>query len=158
MAAWWASTSARATSQVVCRRWSTRESNSSAAAVLSVVSLIDTDRDTTFGYMLDELTRGELLEAPVEREQRVTPLELFFDLVFVFAITQVTAFLYHDPTWTRLLQAIAILIALWIAWSGYVWLGNTAATDEGTIRVVLFTAMGAVLIASRAVPHAFGKD
>jgi low temperature requirement protein LtrA len=108
--------------------------------------------------MLDELTRGELLEAPVEREQRVTPLELFFDLVFVFALTQVTAFLYHDPTWKRLVQAIAILIALWIAWSGYVWLGNTAATDEGTIRVVLLTAMGAVLIASLAVPHAFGKD
>src|SRR5580765_384052 len=108
--------------------------------------------------MLDELTRGALLEAPVEREQRVTPLELFFDLVFVFALTQVTAFLYHDPTWTRLVQAIAILTALWMAWSGYVWLGNTAGTDEGTIRVVLLTAMGAVLIASLAVPHAFGKD
>ncbi len=108
--------------------------------------------------MLDGLTRVEPLEAPAEREQRVTPLELFFDLVFVFAITQVTAFLYHDPTWTRLLQAIAILMALWIAWSGYVWLGNTAGTDEGAIRVVLFTAMGAVLVVSLAVPHAFGRD
>jgi low temperature requirement protein LtrA len=108
--------------------------------------------------MLDERTRGELLEAPVEPEQRVTPLELFFDLVFVFAITQVTAFIYHDPTWTRLLEAVAILMALWIAWSGYVWLGNTAGTDEGTIRVVLFAAAGAVLVASLAVPHAFGKD
>jgi hypothetical protein len=60
--------------------------------------------------MLDEVTRDELLEAPPEREQRVTALELFFDLVFVFAITQVTAFLYHDPTWLRLLEAFAILM------------------------------------------------
>src|SRR5205807_7988101 len=107
---------------------------------------------------VDELTREELLEAPVEREQRVTALELFFDLVFVFAITQVTAFVYSDPTWLRLLEALALLAVLWIAWSGYVWLGNTAASDEGAIRVVLLGAMGPLLIASLAVPNAFGKD
>ena len=55
--------------------------------------------------MLDEAVRDDLLEAPVEREQRVTALELFFDLVFVFAITQVTGFLYHDPTWTRVAES-----------------------------------------------------
>src|SRR5205809_2500667 len=109
-------------------------------------------------WMLDELTREELLEAPVEREQRVTALELFFDLVFVFAITQVTGFLYHDPSWLRLLEALAILMVLWFAWSSYVWLGNRAGTDEGTTRVVLLGAMGPLLIASLAVPHAFGKD
>ena len=107
---------------------------------------------------VDELTREELLEAPVEREQRVTALELFFDLVFVFAITQVTAFVYSDPTWLRLLEALALLAVLWIAWSGFVWLGNTAASDEGAIRVVLLGAMGPLLIASLAVPRAFGKD
>jgi low temperature requirement protein LtrA len=108
--------------------------------------------------MLDERTRDELLEAPVEREQRVTALELFFDLVFVFAITQVTTFLYSDPTWVRLLEALAILAVLWQSWSEYVWLENTAATDEGLMRVVMFAAMGAVLVASLSVPHAFGKD
>jgi low temperature requirement protein LtrA len=108
--------------------------------------------------VLDELTRDALPEAPVEREQRVTALELFFDLVFVFAITQVTGFLYRDPTWVRLLEALAILMALWFAWSGYVWLGNAAGTDEGTIRVVLLGAMGPLLIASLAVPRVFGKD
>jgi low temperature requirement protein LtrA len=108
--------------------------------------------------MLDEVTREELLEGPVEREQRVTALELFFDLVFVFALTQVTGFLYHDPSWLRLLEALALLMVLWISWSGYLWLGNTAGTDEGAIRVVLFTAMGAVLVVSFAVPNAFGKD
>jgi low temperature requirement protein LtrA len=94
----------------------------------------------------------------VERDQRVTALELFFDLVFVFAITQVTGFIYHDPSWTKLLEAVAILMVLWFAWSGYAWLGNTAGTDEGAIRVVLLAAMGPLLVASLAVPHAFGKD
>jgi low temperature requirement protein LtrA len=110
--------------------------------------------------MLDEAeaVRHELLEAPLEREQRVTALELFFDLVFVFAITQVTGFVYHDPTWTRLAEAFAILMVLWFAWTGYAWLGNTAGSDEGPMRVVLLAAMAPLLVASLAVPHAFGKD
>jgi low temperature requirement protein LtrA len=108
--------------------------------------------------MLDEAVRDQLLEAPVERKQRVTALELFFDLVFVFAITQVTGFLYHDPTWTRLVQAFAILMVLWFAWTAYAWLGNTAGSDEGAMRVVLLAAMAPLLVASLAVPHAFGKD
>src|SRR5205823_6198673 len=83
---------------------------------------------------LDEAVRDDLLEAPVEREQRVTALELFFDLVFVFAITQVTGFLYHDPTWTRVAEAFAILMVLWFAWTAYAWLGNTAGSDEGRMR------------------------
>jgi len=99
-----------------------------------------------------------LFEAPEERVQRVTPLELFFDLVFVFAITQVTGFVSAAPSWTRLAEGLAILAVLWFAWSGYAWLGNTANTDEGLVRVILFAAMGAMLIASLAVPHAFGAD
>jgi low temperature requirement protein LtrA len=108
--------------------------------------------------VLDELTQRAPVEKEVEAEQRVTALELFFDLVFVFAITQVTAFIYRDPTWLRLLQAFAILMVLWFAWSGYVWLGNTAATDGGAFRVVLLAAMAPLLVASLAVPHALGED
>jgi hypothetical protein len=63
-------------------------------------------------HLNEELTRDQLLEAPVG--QRVTALELFFDLVFVFAITQVAGFLYRDPTWVRLVQALAILMVLWL--------------------------------------------
>jgi low temperature requirement protein LtrA len=99
-----------------------------------------------------------LLEAPEEREQRVTPLELFFDLVFVFAITQATGFVSAAPSWTRLVEGLAILAVLWFAWSGYAWLGNTANTDDGLMRVILLAAMAAMLIASLAVPHAFGSD
>jgi low temperature requirement protein LtrA len=99
-----------------------------------------------------------LEDTPAEVEQRVTALELFFDLVFVFAITQVTGFVSGDPTWTRLVEGMAILAALWWAWESYVWLGNTAGSDEGTVRVVLLSAMGAMLVASLAVPRAFGDD
>jgi low temperature requirement protein LtrA len=107
--------------------------------------------------MLDELAPTPVADLTLEEEQSVTALELFFDLVFVFAITQVTGFLYHDPSWTRLVEALAILGALWWAWSGYAWLGNTAGTDEGLFRVVLLGVMGPLLVASLAVPGAFGE-
>jgi low temperature requirement protein LtrA len=83
---------------------------------------------------------------------------LFFDLVFVFAITEVTSFLTHNQSWRGLLDATAILMVLWFVWSGYVWLGNVAGTDEGAMRVVLLVAVGPMLVAGAAVPHAFGKD
>jgi low temperature requirement protein LtrA len=107
--------------------------------------------------MLDEATHTEP-ELALETEQSVTALELFFDLVFVFALTQVTGFLYRDPTWLRLVEALALLMALWFAWTAYAWLGNTAGTDEGAIRVVMLGAMGPLLLASLAVPEAFGDD
>jgi low temperature requirement protein LtrA len=64
-------------------------------------------------------------EQYVEREQRVTPLELFFDLVFVFGFTQVTTVLSDDPTWGGLGHGLLILAALWWAWAAYAWLTNT---------------------------------
>jgi low temperature requirement protein LtrA len=93
-----------------------------------------------------------------EERKKVTSLELFFDLVFVFAITQVSGFVSADPTWTRLLEGLAILAVLWFAWSGFAWLGNTADADEGFVRLMLLGAMAAMLIAAIAVPHAFGSD
>jgi low temperature requirement protein LtrA len=102
----------------------------------------------------DDRVEGEVVEV----EQQVSPLELFFDLVFVFAITQVTGFIAHDPSWTGLFEGLAILAALWFSWESYVWLANRAASDEGAVRVVLLSAMGALLVASLAVPHAFGED
>jgi len=97
-------------------------------------------------------------ESEQEAEKRVTSLELFFDLVFVFAITQVTGFVSLDPTWGRLLEGVAILSVLWFAWSGYAWLGNSADAEDGFVRLLMLAAMAAMLIASLAVPHAFGSD
>jgi low temperature requirement protein LtrA len=92
------------------------------------------------------------------REERVLPLELFFDLIFVFAITQVTGLVSDHPTWTGLLQGLLVLGVLWWSWTAYAWLTNTVDPEEGPVRLALFAAMGAMLIASLAVPDAFGDD
>jgi low temperature requirement protein LtrA len=97
-------------------------------------------------------------EQRLEREQRVTPLELFFDLVFVFAITQVTSFLSSNPTWGGLFRALLLLSMLWWAWSGYAWLTNTLDPDEGAVRLAMLAAMAAMLIMSLAAPRAFSRD
>ena len=91
-------------------------------------------------------------------EERVTPLELFFDLIFVFAITQVTGFVVEDPTWAGLVKGLLVLGVLWWAWAAYAWLTNTINPEEGAVRIAMFAAMGAMLIASLAVPDVFGDD
>jgi len=93
-----------------------------------------------------------------EREQRVTPLELFFDLVFVFAFTQVTSLLSHDPTWGGLLRGLLLLGTLWWPRSAYAWLTNTLDPEEGAVRLAVFAAIAAMLVASLAAPGAFGSD
>ncbi|MDS0292639.1 low temperature requirement protein A [Halogeometricum luteum] len=92
-------------------------------------------------------------------ERSVTPLELFFDLVFVFAFTQVSSLLAHDLTWTGFASGAALLAALWWAWVGYSWL--TGAVDAEAVlpvRLVVLTAMAAMLLVALAVPDAFGDD
>src|SRR4051812_11471550 len=93
-----------------------------------------------------------------EGEERVTPLELFFDLVFVFAITQVTGLVSANPTWTGVAEGIVVLGLLWWSWTAYAWLTGTVDPEEGVIRLSIFGAMGAMMIASLAVPHVFGDD
>src|SRR5687768_1995463 len=94
----------------------------------------------------------------VAEEKRVAPLELFFDLVFVFALTQVTALMSEDPTWGGLGRGLLILSALWWAWGAYAWLTNYVAAEEDVERLLILAVMGAFLIAALAVPEAFGDD
>ena len=91
-------------------------------------------------------------------EHQVTPLELFFDLVFVFAITQVTSLLADDPTWRGVVRGMLVLAALWWAWTGYCWLTSAMDVDEGGVRLTMLASMGAMLIVALAVPGAFGDD
>jgi low temperature requirement protein LtrA len=91
-------------------------------------------------------------------EHAVTPLELFFDLVFVFAITQVTSLITHDPTWHGVFRGMLVLAAVWWAWSGYAWLTSTLDVDEGGVRLAMLAAMTAMLGVALAVPGAFGDD
>ena len=90
-------------------------------------------------------------ELHAEREQRVTPLELFFDLVFVFAFTQVTTVLSDNPTWSGLGHGLLILAALWWAWAAYAWLTNTVDPDVGAVWGAMLVAMAAMFVAAALV-------
>ena len=94
----------------------------------------------------------------VEDEHPVAPLELLFDLVFVFAFTQVTTLLTDHPTWEGLGQALLIMTALWWAWAAYAWLTNTIDAEVGPVLAAMFVAMGAMFMAALSVPGAFGAD
>ncbi len=87
----------------------------------------------------------------------VTPLELFFDLVFVLAITQCTALMANEPTWTGLAKGVLVLGMLWWAWVGYAWLTSVVDPEEGAVRLTIFAAMAAFLVAGLCVPRAFGE-
>jgi low temperature requirement protein LtrA len=94
--------------------------------------------------------------ATAEREQRVAPLELFFDLVFVLSFTQVTAAMAGDPSWEGLGEGMLILAAVWWAWAAYGWLTNAIDPDEDLNRMAVLSAMAAMLVVSLAIPEAFG--
>ena len=87
-------------------------------------------------------------------ERRVSTFELFFDLVFVFAFTQVTASLAHDLNWTGLVHGLLVFAVLWWAWGAYAWLTNAVPT-EGAPRLVLLAGMASMLVVALAVPTAF---
>jgi low temperature requirement protein LtrA len=98
------------------------------------------------------------LVRPDDAEARVSPLELFFDLVFVFALTQVTAFMADEPTFAGMGRGLMILAIMWWAWGGYAWLTTTVDPELGKPRVVMFLAMGALLVVALATPGAFSGD
>jgi low temperature requirement protein LtrA len=93
-----------------------------------------------------------------ETLRTVTPLELFFDLVYVFAFTQVTAMLSSEPTGIVLAQGVLILAALWWSWGAYAWLASAINPEDGYPRLIMFAAMGGMLVAALAVPTSFQHD
>jgi low temperature requirement protein LtrA len=86
---------------------------------------------------------------------RVTPAELFFDLVFVYAITQVTALIAADPSWRRLLGGMVVMALLWWCWCCFAWLGNVVRADSGAMLTVLVSVMAVVLIVSLTLPEVY---
>jgi low temperature requirement protein LtrA len=91
-------------------------------------------------------------------EEAVKPLELFFDLVFVLALTQCTALMADDPTWEGLARGLLILGALWWSWVGYSWLTSVVDPEEGMVRFAIFAAMAGLLVVALCVPEAFDDD
>ena len=100
-------------------------------------------------------SRSRRLTAVMRQEERVTPLELFFDLVFVLALTQCTALMAEEPTWEGLGQGLLVLGVLWWSWVGYAWLTSVVDPEEGAVRLAIFAAMAALLVAALCVPEAF---
>src|SRR3954453_8511461 len=88
-------------------------------------------------------------------EVRVSTLELFFDLVFVFTITQLTAVLAGRPTGIGLLRVSLMLVVIWWMYGGYAWLTNVVAPDRVGYQLLLLGGMAAFLVLSLAIPTAF---
>ena len=100
----------------------------------------------------------ETEQTAVDDERRTTPVELLWDLVFVFAITQVTTLLWRDLTWRGFGRAMLVLALVWWAWSAYVWAANAQVADSPTLRACLLISSVAIFITGLSVPHAFGSE
>ena len=88
--------------------------------------------------------------------EQVSPLELFFDLVFVLALTQCTQLMSDHPSWGGMGKGLLVLGLLWWAWVGYSWITSVVDPEDDSVRLVIFAAMAAMLIVALAVPRAFG--
>jgi low temperature requirement protein LtrA len=90
--------------------------------------------------------------------RRTAPVELLWDLVFVFAVTQVTTLLRSDLTWAGFGRSMLVLALMWWAWSAYVWVTNAQDPDGPVLRASLLAAGGVIFITGLAVPHAYGSE
>ena len=97
-------------------------------------------------------------ETPAEQERRASFLELFFDLVFVFALTRVTALILTDTTLAGFGRAALVLGLVWWAWSAYAWMTNAIDIERSSVRVLLLTATAGSFVMALAVPHAYGRE
>jgi low temperature requirement protein LtrA len=82
-------------------------------------------------------------------------VELFFDLVFVFALTQVTAFMADELNWQGILRGVLVLMLLWWAWTAYAWLANVASAEERPIKLAILAGMAAMFVLALCIPEAF---
>jgi len=103
-------------------------------------------------------SRSPRLTAVLREGERVMPLELFFDLVFVLALTQCTALMADEPTWEGLAKGVLVLGVMWWSWVGYSWLTSVVDPEEGTVRLAMFAAMAALLVVALCIPGAFGDE
>jgi low temperature requirement protein LtrA len=95
---------------------------------------------------------------PIAEERRTSPVELLWDLVFVFAVTQVTTLLSRDLSWAGLGRSMLVLALVWWAWSAFVWAANAQDTGSPTLRLVLLLAMVLTFVAGLSLPHAFEDE
>jgi low temperature requirement protein LtrA len=99
--------------------------------------------------------RGMLGAISSEEGHRVTTLELFFDLAFVFAFTQLSRLMAQEHDALGVVQALVILALLWWSWTAYGWLANLAHADAGIVRIAMIVAMTAMLVVGLVVLEAY---
>ena len=92
---------------------------------------------------------------PTEEGHRATTFEIFFDLVFVFALTRIIAFMAQPPTPLILAQGLVLLLLLWRSFVAYAWLGNQVRADVGLVRTGMLGAMTAIFVAAMVIPDAW---
>ena len=97
-------------------------------------------------------------EQAIAGERRTSPIELLWDLVFVFAVTQVSALLSRDLAWRGLGRSLLVLALVWWAWSAFVWAANAEEEEAPTLRLILLMGMVLIFIAGLAIPRAFGSE
>jgi low temperature requirement protein LtrA len=98
-----------------------------------------------------------IIRTLTDREQRATFFELFFDLVYVFAVTQLSHHLLADISWAAAAQTAFMLVALYWAWNYTTWMTNWFDPDTVPVRLVLVFVMAASLLLAVAVPEGFGE-
>jgi low temperature requirement protein LtrA len=103
-----------------------------------------------------ETAQRRRLTAAMREGEQVSPLELFFDLVFVLAITQCTQFMSNHPTWEGVARGLLVLGLLWWSWVGYAWVTSVVDPEDDAVRLVIFAAMAGLLLVALAVPDVFG--
>src|SRR5215212_10842463 len=103
------------------------------------------------GGMATETVSERRPHAAMREGERVSPLELFFDLVFVLAITECTQLMSDHPTWGGLARGLLVLGLLWWSWVGYAWLTSAVDPEDDAVRAVIFVAMAGILLAAISV-------
>src|SRR4051794_10507328 len=91
----------------------------------------------------------------MSEERRTTPVELLWDLVFVFAITQVTSLIAQDLSWANVGRGLLVLALVWWAWSAFVWATNAADPDSAVLRAVLLVATLLIFVCGLVLPRAW---
>jgi low temperature requirement protein LtrA len=97
------------------------------------------------------------LRRPLTTEEihRVTTFEVFFDLVFVFAIIRITIFITNPISAETLAEGVLLVLLLWWSWSAFAWVGNQSRADTGLVRAGVTVAMAAVFVAGLVIPDAW---
>jgi len=102
--------------------------------------------------------RHEAPPAPPESERRTAPIELLWDLVFVFAVTRVTTLLAADLSWTGFGRSMLVLALVWWAWSAFAWATDAEDPDSTGFRLALMLGACLIFVAGLALPQAFGSE